>query len=88
MTLTELETAGLVCARWGNHVIGGTSILDAGGIEVFQQAFAITDTGAGFQVRISPVKAHRKKVERMFVGYAEAVQAVIDVYRQRGMIKP
>jgi len=87
-TLRALSHAGLEWSTSGEPgvVVGGTSITTASGIVLFEEAFAIELGPPSFEASVAATRGYRDS-EQTFDCLKDAVEFVIGVYRERGLLR-
>lgn len=84
--LGQLRRAGLVCGRSSSaplHILGGTSVSRASGIEVFHAPFSISaQSPAGFTALVVGVRPFWDEEARVDA-LDEAVREVLRIYEAR-----
>ena len=87
--LARLSQAGLACRRAAGellHILGGTSAFEASGIRGFERHFVILkQPEGGFIASITGTRSFPGE-EVEVATLAQAVDAVLGVYRTRGML--
>lgn len=90
--IARLTQARLACGKAQGqrlHILGGTSIIVDRDIRGYENAFAILAEPDGrFLVLVSGVGRHHDDEETTVETLAEAVDAVISLYRSRGVLGP
>lgn len=85
--LARLKRAGLACENVpgrGFHILGGSRALVDGGIRRYEQAFAILGEPDGrFLAMVAGELGHHQDEETTTETLAEAVDAVLSIYRGR-----
>jgi hypothetical protein len=89
--LTRLRAAGLACdqARGPRlHILGGLRVVVSRGIHVYEDAFAILAEVDGVYLAMVADTGEHQEVDVSTESLAQAVETILSVYRERGVLRP